>query len=101
MSASGRDYIGSPTFIILTLSNFAVSIKKGLSILKINIISFQQYPPGDCQLEMIFPTIGRIADVAWLSQKIVFEIQCSPIFLQELSRNRDYQKEGWSLVDLA
>src|SRR6267154_4270196 len=32
----------------------------------------------DAQMEYHFPTIQRIADVAWTSKKIVFEIQCSP-----------------------
>ena len=73
--------------------------QKGAVHLKNQLYFFQQLPPGDCQLEMIFPTIGRVADVAWLSQKIVFEIQCSPISAEEaLSRNRDYQKEGWSVI---
>ena len=73
--------------------------QKGAAHLQLQTYFFNQLPAGDCQLECTFPTLGRIADVAWFSQKIVFEIQCSPISAEEvLSRNRDYQKEGWSVV---
>ncbi len=56
-------------------------------------------PLGDCRLEYRFPSINRIADVAWLSQKIVFEIQYSPIKAAEiLARNYDYQRQGWKII---
>lgn len=56
-------------------------------------------PLGDCKLEYRFKAINRIADVAWLSQKIVFEIQCSPISALEIQqRNQDYQSLGWTVV---
>lgn len=72
---------------------------KGAIHLKIQHFFVNQLSPGDCILEYPFPTIGRIADVAWLSQKIVFEIQYSAISGEEaLARNRDYQKEGWTVV---
>lgn len=59
----------------------------------------QKLPPGDCTLELPFQSVRRIADVAWLSQKIVFEIQCAPISAEEvLERNRDYQQAGWTVV---
>jgi competence protein CoiA len=55
--------------------------------------------PGESQMECPFPTICRIADVAWHSQNIVFEVQCSPITAEELTaRNRDYQQAGWAVV---
>ena len=54
---------------------------------------------GDSCLEYRFPSINRIADVAWLSQKIVFEIQYSAIAAEEvIQRNRDYGQEGWKVV---
>jgi len=42
---------------------------------------------------------GRIADLCWAKEKIIFEIQLSPISLQE-ARNRsvDYQTKGYSPV---
>lgn len=73
--------------------------QKGAVHLQLQSYFFQQLPWGDCQLEYAFPSIGRIADVAWLSQKIIFEIQCSPISAEEvLARNRDYQQLGWQVV---
>lgn len=73
--------------------------QKGQIHLHLQSYFLRQLPPGDCQLELPFPSIRRIADVAWLSQKMIFEIQCSPITAQEiLARNRDYQTEGWNVV---
>lgn len=51
------------------------------------------------KLECPFPSIGRIADVAWHAQKCVFEIQCSPIPLEEAkARNADYKKAGYQVI---
>ena len=50
-------------------------------------------------LEHRFPVIGRIADAAWEKEKIVFEVQCSPMTSTELkARNRDYASVGWKTV---
>lgn len=73
--------------------------QKGAVHLQLQSFFLQQLPLGDCVLEYSFPSIRRIADVAWLSQKIIFEIQCSPIASHEiLARNRDYQQAGWQVV---
>ena len=48
-------------------------------------------------LEKSFPEIHRIADVAFPSKKIVYEIQYSPISLKEVQkRNRDYTSLGYT-----
>lgn len=53
----------------------------------------------EVKLELRFPTISRIADAAWEKEKIVFEIQCSPITAEELkSRNQDYKSLGWTPI---
>jgi competence protein CoiA len=53
----------------------------------------------DIRLELPFPSISRIADAAWEKEKIVFEIQCSPITATELrARNRDYASVGWTAI---
>jgi competence protein CoiA len=58
----------------------------------------QQMLP-ETKLERSFPSISRIADVAWEKEKIVFEVQCSPITAEELrSRNRDYKSVGWTPI---
>jgi competence protein CoiA len=50
-------------------------------------------------LERRFPEIARIADVVWEEEKVIFEIQCSPIKGSEiLERNRDYGELGYTVV---
>ncbi len=73
--------------------------QKGAVHIYLQAYFLQQLPAGDCLLECPFPSIRRIADVAWRSQKIIFEIQCSPISAEEvLARNHDYLQEGWYTV---
>jgi len=51
------------------------------------------------QLEHHFPSISRIADAYCPEKKMVFEVQCSPISLEEMeSRNRDYASIGLDVV---
>ena len=51
------------------------------------------------QAEKPFPKLLRIADLCWEEQKLIFEIQCSPISTLEVaSRNRDYAKEGYEVI---
>lgn len=53
----------------------------------------------ECSLEHPFPEIGRIADCVCHHQKIVFEIQCSPIRQEEVAqRNADYASAGYRVV---
>lgn len=53
----------------------------------------------ESKLECRFPEINRIADVAWHSEKIVFEIQCSPMSPDEMrDRYADYEKIGYRMV---
>jgi competence protein CoiA len=88
-----------PHFYHLEPALFCRQHQKGAIHLQLQSYFFSQLPIGDCQLELRFPTIGRIADVAWLSKKIVFEIQYSAISAEEVNaRNSDYQKLGWSVV---
>lgn len=55
--------------------------------------------PGQCELEKRFPEIGRIADVVWESEKLIFEIQCSPISAEEVRlRIQDYESLGFRVV---
>lgn len=52
-----------------------------------------------CILEKRFDEIQRIADVFWAPYNIVFEIQCSPISLEEVkARNRDYATLGIQVI---
>jgi competence protein CoiA len=55
--------------------------------------------PTDVQIECQFPAIRRIADVAWHAKKLVFEIQCSPISLEEVQcRVLDYTTAGYEVI---
>lgn len=73
--------------------------EKGMIHIQLQQFLLNLLPEGDCQLECRMPEINRIADVAWFSKRIVFEIQYSPISERELSqRNRDYAQAGWNVV---
>lgn len=53
----------------------------------------------ELKMERPFAEIQRIADLAWESRRIVFEIQCSKISEKEvLQRNLDYQKIGYHCI---
>ena len=57
------------------------------------------FPPLSCRQELPFPTIRRVADIVHLQQKLVFEVQYSPISLQELqNRQRDYYSQGYYVI---
>lgn len=67
--------------------------------LELQYYFFNQLPQNDCYLEHRFNSINRIADVVWISQKIIFEIQCSPITGEEVKqRIRDYQSLGYTVI---
>lgn len=78
--------------------------KKSLTHLNIQWLLYSLLPSGEVFLEYRFPQIGRIADVYWKKEGIVFEVQCSPISQQEAAeRCRDYESLGlipvWLLHD--
>lgn len=86
-------------FYHLDPTPFCRQHQKGRIHIQLQSYFFQQLPTGDCQIELSFPLIRRIADVAWFSEKIVFEIQYSPISPQEvIERTRDYQSVGWEVI---
>lgn len=59
----------------------------------------KSFPPQVLQLERPFVKIDRVADVCWESEKIVFEIQCSPMTEKEAEmRIRDYASLGYHVV---
>ena len=72
---------------------------KSLIHLQVQNYLLAHLPLNECQLEYRFSQIGRIADAAWIPQKIVFEVQCSFISAAEaLQRNQDYQQIGWQVI---
>lgn len=72
---------------------------KSMEHLNVQLFLLDALPAGECALELRFPEIKRIADSVWMNQKIVFEIQCSPISRQEVeARSQDYQSLGFEVV---
>jgi competence protein CoiA len=72
---------------------------KGMPHLMLQSFLHGILPAGEAELECRFPSIKRIADVAWHHQKIIFEIQCSPISAEEVAgRNRNYASLGYRVV---
>lgn len=56
-------------------------------------------PEEEAEMECQFPSIGRIADVAWHPKRLIYEIQCSPISAQEVKeRNNSYASIGYQVV---
>lgn len=75
------------------------SIKKTIEHINLQLFLENILPSGEAFLEKHFDEIGRIADVFWQKHLIVFEIQCSPISLNEVQqRFKDYEKLGLCLV---
>ena len=73
--------------------------QKSLEHLQLQLRLLDLIGTEEAQIECPFPTIERIADVAWHAQKIIFEVQCSPIPLQEAQqRTLDYQGQGYQVV---
>jgi competence protein CoiA len=73
--------------------------QKSLTHLQVQWRVQAQFPANDALLEVPFPQIGRIADVACEKNKTIFEIQCSPISLEEAeNRCRDYERLGFRVI---
>lgn len=65
----------------------------------IRLQRFIEYLFEDAEMEKPFPSIGRIADVACPQSKKVFEIQYSPMKLQEAKqRCTDYESLGYTVI---
>lgn len=73
--------------------------RKSFEHIQAQLYILKALPQGDCHLEWRFPEIHRIADVVWPSEKLIFEIQCSPIRQEEImARNADYARAGYEVV---
>lgn len=88
-----------PHFYHLEPPKTCTQHQKGVIHLQTQFFIQALLPANECQLEYPFKSIGRIADAAWLPQKVVFEIQYSPITPKEVEeRKRDYERAGWHLI---
>lgn len=72
---------------------------KSITHLQVQCFIKKLLPQAEVFLEKYFSKISRIADVCWENQKIIFEVQCSPISQEEiLARNSDYESLGYRVV---
>jgi competence protein CoiA len=86
-------------FYHLDPTPFCRQHQKGIIHLHLQAYFLKHLHRNDCRIEYHFPSINRIADVAWLSKKLIFEIQYSPISASEVAeRNRDYASCGWTVI---
>ena len=73
--------------------------RKGADHLHLQLRLLELIGQDAAEIESPFPAIGRIADVAWPAQKVVYEVQCSPISLDEArQRTSDYRSLGYEVV---
>ncbi|OGN64250.1 MAG: hypothetical protein A3E80_01090 [Chlamydiae bacterium RIFCSPHIGHO2_12_FULL_49_9] len=57
------------------------------------------FPQEEMKIERPFIEIGRVADLCWEKEKIIFEIQCSPLTPYEAeARIKDYRSAGYETV---
>lgn len=88
-----------PHFYHLSQTHDCLQNKKSMAHIQTQWRFFQLIPPGECILEKKFPLIQRIADVVWEPQKLIFEVQCSPISSQEMTeRNEAYKSQGYQVI---
>lgn len=71
---------------------------KGMEHLQTQLFLRELIGPS-CELEKRFPYIGRIADVAWPAERLIFEVQYSPMTPDELlERNQDYRSQDYEVI---
>jgi len=88
-----------PHFYHLSKNSLCNQSGKSLHHLNTQLAIIKQLPFGEAEIEVSFPALGRIADVVWWPKKILFEVQCSPISLEEITkRTFDYESIGWTVV---
>ena len=94
-----RGKLKFPHFYHIAASPSCRLYSKSERHLLIQLAIQRKLPRGEAQLEKPFPSIRRIADVVWEAQKIVFEIQCSPISEHEAKeRTIEYNSLGYEVV---
>lgn len=75
------------------------SAQKTFLHLTVQLFLADLLPANEVHLEKPFPTIKRIADCVWETQKLIFEIQCSSISQEEVKkRMHDYSSCGYTVI---
>lgn len=86
-------------FYHIRTPSFCSQHKKTQEHINLQLMLAEKIPRGQGSIERAFPTICRIADVAWEERKIVYEIQCSMLSEQEAQKRCvDYRSLGWEIV---
>lgn len=86
-------------FYHLTSDQACRQSAKSMAHIQTQLFLISLLPKEEAELEKQFPNINRIADVVWIPQKLVFEVQCSPITSAEvLARNNDYTSQGYQVI---
>lgn len=89
----------TPHFFHIESSPFCEQHTKSMEHIQTQLHIIDSLPRGEATMEQGFHSIGRIADVAWMNQRIVFEVQCSYIKpLEALARNKDYASIGFRVI---
>lgn len=79
----------------------SVCRQAGKSLTHLQVQHFIQLKIGahEAELEKHFESIKRIADVVWEKEKLIFEIQISPMSIQECKeRTIDYNSLGYQVI---
>ena len=88
-----------PHFYHVQPNNSCAQSGKGLVHLSVQKALLDLLPEGQAAMEHRFTSIGRIADIVWYPQQIVFEIQCASITAEEvMARNMTYATLGYDVV---
>jgi len=86
-------------FYHLSLNHNCPACNKSEQHMAVQQYLMEKLPFNESALEWQRPEIGRIADVAWIHQSLVFEVQCSHMSVQELQeRNHDWQSIGFEVI---
>lgn len=86
-------------FYHLKPSAFCRQNAKSAAHLQVQLYLQRALPKGEAFLEHRFSEVNRIADVVWLPQKLVFEVQCSPLSKEEMvKRMEDYSTCGFQVI---
>ncbi len=73
--------------------------QKGLIHLRLQRFIQYLFDDEGAEIEKAFPSIGRIADVACIKSKRIYEIQYSPMTLEEAkARCNDYESIGFQVI---
>lgn len=92
-----KGFLRQPHFYHLQPNRTCRQSGKSLSHIHLQLHLQAKFPGAE--LEKRFSSIQRIADVVYETEKIIFEIQCSPITAREvMARNQDYQSLGYQVI---